>query len=252
MTPPENLHIGHRERMRNKLFLHSARVFDTYEILEMILYYAIPGRDTNPISKSLLKRFGTIGGVLSADISELMEVPGVGRRTAELISLLGGYSELLLCGEDEEQTTLCDYREAGKFLVEYFEGLEGQDVPRTVMVSLDNRMRVISVDVMYELDFSSAGVRDRSFVELAMRKRAAAVILAHSHPFGAPIPHEGDRATNLYIASSLASCGIILAEHFIISGKRFVGFMTHLPTAFAQVPEVNSFIRSKTGGANES
>ena len=252
MTQSENVHVGHRERMRRKLFLHSARVFDTYEILEMILYYAIPKKDTNPIAKALLKRFGTIDGVLSAEVSALMEVSGVGERTAELISLVGRYGELLLSDDDEEQKALTDYREAGKFLVEYFESLEGQDIPRTVMVSLDNRMRVISVDVMYELDFSSAGVQDRKFVELAMRARAAAVILAHSHPFGAPIPHEGDRATNLYIASSLASCGIILAEHFIISGKRFVGFMTHLPTAFAQVPEVNSFIRSKTGGTNES
>lgn len=252
MTDGENIHAGHRARMKNKLFLHSARVFDTYEILEMLLYNVIPVRDTNPIAKALLSRFGTIDGVLSAKREELLSVSGVGERTADFLIDIGKFGELLLCGEDEEQTSLCDYREAGKFLVEYFAGLEGQDIPRTVMVSLDNRMRVISVDVMYELDFSSAGVQDKKFVELAMRKRAAAVILAHSHPFGAPIPHEGDRATNLYIASSLASCGIILAEHFIISGKRFVGFMTHLPTAFAQIPEVNSFIRSKTGGANES
>ena len=251
MTAGENIHAGHRERMRNKLLLHSARVFDTYEILEMLLYYVIPGRDTNPISKALLRRFGSIDGVLSAKKSELLSVSGVGARTAEFLMEVGRFGELLLLGGDGEQTSLCDYREAGKFLVEYFAGLEG-DAPRTVMVSLDNRMNVIAVEVMYELDFSSAGVQDRKFVEAAMKNRAAAVILAHSHPYGAPIPHEGDRATNLYIASSLASCGIILAEHFIISGNRFVGFMTHLPTAFAQTPEVNSFIRSKIGGRDES
>ena len=238
--------------MRNKLLLHSARVFDTYEILEMLLYYVIPGKDTNPLSKALLSRFGSLDGVLSATEAELMQVSGVGPSVAKFLRTVGRYGEALTSdGGHELPETLSDYRAAGKYLLDYFASLGNPEKSKTVMVSLDNRMNVIKSEVVYELDFSSGGVQDKFFVELAMRNNAAAVILAHNHPFGTAIPQEGDRATNSYIAASLATCGVILAEHYIISGERFVGFMNHLPTAFAQMPEINSFIRSKIGGRNE-
>lgn len=252
MAANENVHAGHRARMRNKLLLHSARVFDTYEILEMLLYYVIPGRDTNPTSKALLSRFTTLDGVLSASEAELMQVSGVGPRVAKFLRAVAEYGVTLTSETERElPETLSDYRGAGKYLLDYFDSLGEPEKSKTVMVCLDNRMNVIKAEVVYELDFSSGAVQNKVFVEIAMRNNAAAVILAHNHPFGVAIPQEGDRATNTYIASSLATCGVVLAEHYVIAGGRYVGFMNHLPTAFAQMPEVNSFIRSKIGGANE-
>ena len=81
----DNPHIGHRQRMRRKLFEYSRRVFDTYELLEMLLYYSVKLRDTNPISKALLQRFSSLNGVLHAQYDELLTVSGVGKKSAELI-----------------------------------------------------------------------------------------------------------------------------------------------------------------------
>lgn len=81
----ENVHIGHRSRMRRKFRDYGDRFFDDYELLEMFLYFVVPVRDTNPLAKALLARFGGIGGVLRASREELLEVSGVGERVAELI-----------------------------------------------------------------------------------------------------------------------------------------------------------------------
>ena len=85
----DNVHQGHRQRMRAKLYTHGDRIFDTYELLEMLLYYVIPYKDTNPISKRLLERFGSLDGVLSARKNELAEIDGIGERAAGLISAVG-------------------------------------------------------------------------------------------------------------------------------------------------------------------
>ena len=83
----ELIHKGHRQRMRRKFADFGAIVFDTYELLEMLLYYTVPVRDTNPIAKMLLQRFGSLDGVLSASHEELREVDGVGEKTAEFIRM---------------------------------------------------------------------------------------------------------------------------------------------------------------------
>ena len=85
----KNIHVGHRQRMRSKLLIHGPRIFDTYELLEMLLYYVIPYKDTNPIAKLLLKRFSSLSGVFNAETEELTEVAGIGVRTAEYIRNLG-------------------------------------------------------------------------------------------------------------------------------------------------------------------
>ena len=90
----ENIHKGHRQRMRAKLSAHGPRVFDSYELLEMLLYRTNPRSDTNPIAKQLLRRFGSIDGVLSTSCEELASENGVGTKTASLISLVGEAYEL--------------------------------------------------------------------------------------------------------------------------------------------------------------
>ena len=89
------VHEGHRARMRSKLVSHGRRIFDTYELLEMLLYQVIPYKDTNPISKNLLYAFGDLDGVLSASCEELTSVCGIGDRAAEYISLVGRLSDII-------------------------------------------------------------------------------------------------------------------------------------------------------------
>ena len=91
----DQIYKGHRSRMRTKLLTHGQRIFDTYELLEMLLYIVVPYKDTKPIAKRLLALFGDLDGVFSASTEDLMQVNGIGERASEFISLVGGLTDVI-------------------------------------------------------------------------------------------------------------------------------------------------------------
>lgn len=213
------IHEGHRQRMRAKLLSHGQRIFDTYELLEMLLYHVIPYKDTNPIAKKLLATFGGLDGVLSAERDALTSVSGVGERTADFLMAVGELSGILgaefmpECAED-----FSNYRAVGHYLTEHF---KNETKPSVVVLLLDNNMRLIEKKTIYELDYSSAGVRPKAFMDAAVGVRASVVISAHNHPHGPFCPCEGDRVTHELITEALASIGILHAEHYVICGDSY-------------------------------
>lgn len=238
-----NIHTGHRERMREKLENHGARVFQTYELLEMLLYYVLPYKNTNPTAKELMLRFGDVDSLFKASKSELCEVEGVGGKIAELLSGLGDFSESLFSlSERHVDNPFLNYKTTGKFLTEYFSTVEDCKVS---LALFNNRMERILISDLYSIDYSSAKVRADVFVDLAVSTRASVAIIAHNHPFGPLYPTVGDIETNKMIEDALNGVGVSLLEHYIISGDAYVGFMNHLHTAFSQTPEIEGFLSSK-------
>ena len=244
----EQIHKGHRKRMRAKFNIHGPRVFDTYELLEMLLYRVFVQGDTNPIAKQLLEKFGSIDGVLSADASELMTVEGIGKKSAELIVAVG--SALSLCEEESTcEATFEDHNELGKYFVSYFEGRTASSV---VMMVLDNSMRMIGMNELYGLDYASGKIQSKEFMDYAVRNGASVAIIAHNHPYGPICPTEGDRQTNIMVENALLGIGVILAEHYIICGCEHYGFMTKsLSSLFEQKPALGRFLRTKNGETDE-
>ncbi len=241
---PGEIHKGHRERMRRKLEAHGARTFDSYELLEMLLYHVIPYKDTNPVSKNLLRRFGSLDGVFRAEREELLAVEGIGEVAAELIISVG---EFVNGDADTGANTspLDDYTAVGELLLRHFHGVK---TPTVAMLLLGNNMNFIGIKNLYELDYSSGAVRPEPFIEYALANRASIAIIAHLHPFGPLFPTTGDIATNNLIADALADASVTLAEHYVVSGTSFVGTMKHLQYAFCQSPELDRFLRSRNRG----
>ena len=238
------IHKGHRERMRRKLEAHGARTFDSYELLEMLLYHVIPYKDTNPVSKNLLARFGSLDGVFHAEREELLAVEGIGTAAADLIISVGEF----INGDDnvtESASPLDDYTAVGEFFVHHFEGVK---TPTVAMLLLSNNMNFIGIKNLYELDYASGAIRPEPFIEYALENRASIAIIAHLHPFGPLFPTTGDIATNNLIANALFDASVTLAEHYVVSGKSFVGTMKHLQYAFRQSPELDRFLRSRDRG----
>ena len=243
-----DIHSGHRSRMRDKLLLHGERIFDTYELLEMLLYYSVPYKDTNPVAKRLLHRFGGLDGVFNASADALCEINGIGERTAELIGLVGRLSEVI----GAEVVPVCradysDYMSAGKSFVEYFSGLTEN---HTVAVFLDNSMNLIAIEDIFKLDFASGGVKAKPFIDMAIKHRASVVITAHNHPFGPFYPSDGDRATGEMLSSALSGIGILHAEHYLICGSYYAGISA--PKDFVgkllQATKAEDFYNSKLRG----
>ena len=237
----EPVHHGHRQRMRRKLSDYGARVFDTYELLEMLLYYTVPVKDTNPLAKRLLSRFRDIDGVLSASVEELTEVEGIGERSAELIASVGALFAVCRDESDAVGRSFENYDALGRYLAKSI----GGDEFSVVVLSFDNKMRLIGRDDLYSFDFASAGVKPRDFVDALLKKDASVAVIAHNHPHGPICPTVGDRESNSAVEEALSAVGIIFVEHYIICGDRYFGFMhRRIDEAFAQTPELQRFYDS--------
>ena len=246
----DRIHEGHRQRMRSKLMNHGQRIFDTYELLEMLLYTVVPYKDTNPISKRLLAGFDNLNGVFTADKNELTEVSGVGERAADFIGLVGMLSDVI--GAEilpERALGFENYQNVGEYLVRYFFGIKDKQV---VALFLDSSMRPIGFKKLFDVDFESGGVKVKPFVDEAIRRRAAVVITAHNHPFGPFFPTPGDRETNTLITEALNMVGVVHAEHYIVSGDKYAGLgsLKNFSSQLSQTPAVRDFIkdRDRLGG----
>lgn len=238
----ENIHKGHRQRMRAKFSAHGPRVFDSYELLEMLLYRTNPRSDTNPLAKQLLRRFGSVDGVLSATREELAAENGVGAKTANLISLVGeAYS---LSAEDtDDALRFDDYDKLGEYFVELFRDTKE---PAVALMTIDNTMRMIGVEVIYRLDYASGGVKAKPFIDKAIKDSATLAVIAHCHPMGPICPSEGDRQTNVLIDHALKGVGVVLIDHYLVCRDRYLGFMTkNINALFEQRPALARFMRSK-------
>lgn len=248
----KDIHKGHRQRMRDKLEAYGPRIFDTYELLEMLLYYAIPYRDTNPIAKRLLAAFGSLDGVFSASVTELAAVDGIGEKCARFILEAGkAVLEDVSMFHHKPIRVFNNYHRTGEYLVDYFEKSDAS----AVMMMLDGGMRLIGIENIPISDFGSAAVKPRCFVDAAIRSSASVVILAHRrHSF--IFFSDSAIATDKMIRRELSGIGVTVAEHYVVSGKDYSGIKTtySLGSPDEESVELREFLESipgYTGGVYE-
>ncbi len=231
--------------MKAKFLAHGADIFDTYELLEMLLYNVIPYKDTNPVSKRLLAAFGSLDGVLSADRASLIGVDGIGERTADYLTRVGLVSKLIEIEPLVGDSIFSSYHEAGEFFVKYF---NGKSEHKTVLLLLDNNLMPISLLTIANEDCESAVVKTHAFITAAIRENASAAIISHNHPFTAAVPLDGDVAFTHSVNYSLSNAGISLLEHFIISGSNYCGVKKKLNIGISAGNDlIRRFFESRSG-----
>lgn len=209
-----SIHEGHRQRMRERFLGDGLENFAPHEALELLLHYAIPQKDTNPIAHALMDRYGSLSGVLAASVEDLQKVKGVGEYAAVLISLVPK-----LCGkaslEDalRQDMILGSSGLAGEFLVARLAG-EKNEVLYQLCLASDRRL--LSCRKLEEGTVNRAHLPVRRLVENALLCSAASVILAHNHPSGDVTPSPEDIAATRTARSALASVEVELADHIIV------------------------------------
>lgn len=210
-----SIHSGHRERIRERFRAAGLNAFSDHEVLELLLTYAIPRVDVNPIAHDLIDTFGSLDAVLNADESELMRVKGMGKNAALLVTmmpqLLSRY-QLSSLGERPVITTLGD---AKHYCAPLFIGQSEENI---YMICLDQAGHVLHRLLLHKGTVNQVALHPRTVVQTALRHHAHAVILAHNHPSGMTEPSQADVDVTGRIGSALYMIGIRLVDHLIFAG----------------------------------
>lgn len=218
----ESIHKGHRERLKQRFLEEGLDNFTEIQVLELLLFYAIPRSDTNPIAHSLLDHFGSLAQVLEADVEELKKVPGIKDHAATLLALvidLCRYYQVNCAQEIEILTTLED---CGKYLVPRFFGRTRETV---FLLCLDAKCKVLCCKEIGEGSVNAASISVRKVVETALVANATTVVLAHNHPSGIAVPSNEDIQTTQRIAAALHAVEIHLADHVVVADGDYVSMV---------------------------
>lgn len=212
------LHDGHRQRLIQRFLEEDLDSFEPHNVLELLLFYAIPRKDTNELAHVLMDTFGGLKGVLDAPYEELLRVSGIGPNAAALLKLVPSLSRIYY-SSDERSVMLDTSEKSGEYFLPYFIG-QTEEVVR--LACLDAGGKVISNQILHRGSVNAAEVNIRKIVNIALRNNAMGVILAHNHPGGLPLPSEEDVATTKSIREALIPMGVLLMDHIIVAGQDYV------------------------------
>ncbi len=210
--------------MREKLLRFGTRYFETYELLEMLLYSVVPRKNTHPTAKLLLKEFSTLDALFSAKREALACVPGIGSECAKFISDVGAF---LNSGEQKSATRVrkifSSYEDIGDFFTAYF---KAKNENETAILLLDANLGYIDLLKIYPFDLSSGAIQAKPFIDAALKAVASVCAIAHNHPHSSPFPTDGDWETGKILKSAFQEAGITLLENYVVTEegyKRFSG-----------------------------
>lgn len=220
----EKLHEGHRERMRNRFIEEGLDSFADHQVLELLLFYCIPVKDTNELAHKLLKEFGSLDGLFEATPQEICKRCKLKPTTAVLLSLMPSLARRYFKGKWGEKPLLNSSAKAGEYAVSLF---VGRTYEAFYLLCLDAQNRVNYAALVHEGTINEAPVYPRLIVETALRHQASTVILAHNHPGGTLRPSSADKEVTGRIVNALGAISIQVADHLIVAGSEYYSFMEH-------------------------
>ncbi|MEO5377217.1 MAG: DNA repair protein RadC [Magnetococcus sp. DMHC-6] len=216
----EMLHQGHRARLRQRYLREGLEGFENHQVLEMLLFYAIPRQDTNQIAHLLLKRFGSFAAILEADPQDLATVPGMGEVAATFLSMIPPLTRYYLQDRVKRIKLPLDEAENSKSYV--IPLMTGRTEEVFYVLCLDSSCRLLFPALISRGTVKEALIHPRHVVEATLRHKAANVILTHNHPSGNPTPSRADIHLTHLLQRVLIPIGIRVLDHLIVAdGEAF-------------------------------
>lgn len=207
-------YTGHRDRLRQRFVQGGAEALPDYELLELILFMAIPRRDVKPIAKDLVARFGNLAGVLNASLAELQSVKGVSETTAVTLKSIQAGAFRLLKQEVMNRPVLNNWQR----LVDYCTATMAHEKVEQFRVLFMNRKNELIADEIQQrgtVDHTPAYPRE--IIKRALDFGATAVVLVHNHPSGDPTPSEDDIDLTMAIMAAAEPFRILVHDHLVVS-----------------------------------
>jgi len=205
-------YAGHRQRLRERLLENGADALQDYELLEILLFAAIPMRDVKPLAKDLLARFKSLKGVINAS-REALEEFGLGDGPVSLFTTIASTYLRISRQEIIDQPVLNNWQ---KILDYCYAAMADETIEHLRLIFLNRKNRVIADEVLQKGTIDHTPVYTREVIKRALELGAGAIILVHNHPTGDPTPSKDDMAMTKAIADAAKTVGIILHDHLII------------------------------------
>ncbi|MFH1147304.1 MAG: DNA repair protein RadC [Pseudomonadota bacterium] len=212
---------GHRSRLRKRYLKNGAEGLHLYEILELLLTYAIPRQDVKPLAKRLLREFRSFRGVLDATTQDLAGIPGLGEQSILLIKLVRDCSDLYLKHEILERAAISSPGELIDYCRSAMAGLKNEQF-RCIFLNTKNRL--LADEIVEEGTISQTVVYPRKVIERAIFHKATALIFVHNHPSGDVNPSRQDIALTETLKNAAGLIGVTVHDHLIIGESGHYSF----------------------------
>ncbi len=209
----DNVHAGHRDRMRRRFLDNGIDGFKTHEVLEMLLYYAVPMKNTSELAHRLLNAFGSVSAVFDASVDALMDF-GLTQTQACLIKLIPDVSRLYIDDKHNNSNKVIDYANLAPYMISKFIGRESECV---ILLLLDAKGKEVFCGVISKGSLNDSSVPIRKIVDFSLRYNAKSAVLAHNHPSGIALPSKDDIETTANVIKALRLIGVNLIDHFIVA-----------------------------------
>ena len=220
---------GHRERVRKKFLENGFNGLEDYEVLELLLFYVIPRKDTKAIAKELIKKFKTLANVLKADTLELKTVNGLGDVAITFLKMMGALPEKIYEDKLKNKKLIKDDKNKitdKEVLLSFLRNKIGyEDVEKFYVIYLSSSNEVIAFEESSSGTLDRSSIYPREIYKRVIMENAKSIIIAHNHPSGNTCPSKCDIDITNEIAKGLKNFGALLLEHIIITRDSYFSFL---------------------------
>lgn len=213
------VHQQHRQRVKEKFKKYGLQGMAPHEVLELLLFFSVPQKDTNPLAHTLIQTFGSLKGVLDAPMDAMLQVEGVGEHTATLLKLMVPLLRAYQEDMGRDKLVLNNTDDMGAYLSGKFFGYKTELV---TLLCLDSAYNVIAYEQICQGGLTGADFSMRRVIELVIHHTATYVVLAHNHPSGVALPSRSDIETTAQVAQALRTVGVRLLDHIIVVPDDYV------------------------------
>ncbi|MBR2468459.1 MAG: DNA repair protein RadC [Clostridia bacterium] len=217
----EQIHSGHRSRLRESSYKNNFQNLEEHQLLELLLTYVIPRRDTNPIAHRLINYFGSFTAVLDAKIEDLVKIEGVGEKTANFLVSIKHFFYAYNKGKVKPDEYIKSPDVAAAYANRYF---KGKTVEEFYVVCLEADCKVKHCELISTGSVNKTDVSTRKVLEIAFKTNASSVMVMHNHPEGGPEPSMADNKLTKVLSTVLAYNNIALVDHMIVSKKEYFSY----------------------------
>ena len=207
-------HSGHRARMKKKLMQHGLDAFEPHEVLEILLYYAIPQRNTNDIAKNLIDRYGSLSSVFDASADSLKDA-GLTEHQAIFLKLIPAVTRLYMLDKYNNPDKIIDFDDISTYILNKYIGYEEEE--NVLLILADTKGKEVYSGMIAHGDFDSADIPVRDIVSLAINHGASMAFIAHNHPSGVALPSSPDVIVTRSLQKALSLVKVTLLDHFIVA-----------------------------------